>query len=254
MSEAYVKYFDQSYVDTDLVNSPLCFSVPSKRIRHALENIVRNAKGIMDVGCGPGSTLKLFHRLNNNARLIGADFSQVALDKSRRVVEGASQLEVFRVNFDSDPLPAVPVDLIYCSQVIEHLQDDQSFVSRMFEVSKPGCHVVLCTVFKKPYARYIYRNAKGEQVLEPTHVREYKDRESLLDLFRHAGFEVLDCDLSRMMYPAIDIPLKIVTKHFKNALVWKTVNSRFVVFLRKISRIPIPGYFNIQVVARRPSV
>jgi hypothetical protein len=122
----------------------------------------------------------------------------------------------------------------------------------MFQAAKPGCHVVVCTVLKKSYARYIYRNAKGERVLEPTHVREYTDKEALLDLFRKAGFEVLDCDLSRIRYPAIDVPMKIVTKHFKNAFVWNVVNSRFMIFLRQIFRIPIPGYFNIQVVARRP--
>jgi 2-polyprenyl-3-methyl-5-hydroxy-6-metoxy-1,4-benzoquinol methylase len=237
--------YDRKYSEVDLVAQPLRFEIPSRRLRPQVEQLIRSSSSIADFGCGHGGAMLRFHRLNPGAKIVGYDYSDVALAKVRE------QFEVVQIDFNGEKFPSGKFDLIYCTQVIEHLDNDGAFLGKISESLVNGGHLVLTTVYKKPNAWYFYKNSDGESVVDPTHMREYTDVGILLGLLRSNGFEVLDHDITLVKYPVIDIVLKLLTRCFKGRLMYKFINSSFVMLLRMCFVVPIPRFYNFQILSRK---
>jgi 2-polyprenyl-3-methyl-5-hydroxy-6-metoxy-1,4-benzoquinol methylase len=242
--------FDQRYAQNDIVNAPLSFSVPSRRIRERLLEVIASARSIADLGCGHGGTLLLFAKLNRQAKVTGIDYSSVAIEKVARIAAEEPRIETKVADLTRMSLPA-GFDLVYSSQVIEHIDDRESFVKNIHASIAPGGVLMLATVYKKRWAWYIYRNAKGENVLDPTHVHECMDLDELPTMLKKAGFAVVDYDLNLFRFPIIDIPLKLLTRMVKTRLMWRIANSSMVMLLRRWTGLPIFGFYNLQIVAKK---
>jgi 2-polyprenyl-3-methyl-5-hydroxy-6-metoxy-1,4-benzoquinol methylase len=242
--------FEQRYAQSDIVNVPLSFSVPSRRIRERLLEAIASARTIADLGCGHGGTLLLFAKLNRQAKITGIDYSSVAIEKAARIASDDPRIEAKVADLSRVALPA-GFDLVYSSQVIEHIDDREAFVRNIHSSLAPGGALMLATVYKTRWARYFYRNAKGENVLDPTHVHECMDLEELPALLNKAGFEVVDYGLTLFRFPLVDIPLKMLTRMFKTRLMWRIANSSLVVLLRRWTGLPIFGFYNLQIIAKK---
>ena len=83
------------------------------------------------------------------------------------------------------------VDVLASLQVIEHVPDDDAMIRQIHRVLAENGVAYIRTVFRKPWAFCFHRNANGESVIDPTHVREYQD-EQLLRLLEKHGLEVLE--------------------------------------------------------------
>jgi 2-polyprenyl-3-methyl-5-hydroxy-6-metoxy-1,4-benzoquinol methylase len=256
MKQRYVKMingreqFEQRYAQIDIVNAPLSFSVPSRRIRERLMEEIAAARSIADLGCGHGGTLLLFAILNRQAKITGIDYSSVAIEKAARIAATEPRIETKVADLTRMALPA-GFDVVYSSQVIEHIEEREAFVRNIHASLAPGGMLLLATVYKKRWARYIYRNAKGENVLDPTHVHECMDLWELPALLEKAGFEVTDYDLNLFRFPLIDIPLKLLTRMFKTRWMWRIANSSLVMLLRRWTGLPIFGFYNLQIIAKK---
>jgi 2-polyprenyl-3-methyl-5-hydroxy-6-metoxy-1,4-benzoquinol methylase len=137
------------------------------------------------------------------------------------------------------------VDVLASLQVIEHVPDDDAMICQIRRVLAENGVAYITTVFKKPWAYYFHRNANGESVIDPTHVREYQD-EQLPHLIEKNDLEVLES---------------------KKTQVWKSLLGFFILgrigadresltrhpLLKAIRRVkyPVPGYFHWEIVARR---
>lgn len=94
-------------------------------LRQALEAVLRRADPqralqsgiVIDAGCGTGANLKWLQDYLKPAQLIGFDISARAVELSRAAVPAA---KVVQADLCSDPLPvpAGPVDLVVCSDVL----------------------------------------------------------------------------------------------------------------------------------------
>jgi hypothetical protein len=60
------------------------------------------------------------------------------------------------------------------------------------KLTKPSGFIYISSVIKKPWAVYKYRN-KGKFVLDPTHEREYKDKEEFSSLF--SGLKIINLNV-----------------------------------------------------------
>lgn len=128
-----------------------------ERIRAGAEQVERITNGrkggrLLDLGCGDGVALRRFRRSAAGFELVGADISLVALRKARAAVPG-----VDLVLCDANHLPfrADAFDVIFCTEVLEHVLEPAAVVSELGRVS--GDSLVLTTPCFGPASSEVYR-------------------------------------------------------------------------------------------------
>lgn len=97
---------------------------------------------VIDLGCGDGGILKYIGKQFPDTQLYGADLSKtgVALAKKNKGVKAKV------VDFDQKlPYKSNFFNFILNQEVIEHLQDPDSFMEEMYRVLKPGGSLILTT-------------------------------------------------------------------------------------------------------------
>jgi 2-polyprenyl-3-methyl-5-hydroxy-6-metoxy-1,4-benzoquinol methylase len=96
---------------------------------------------LLDVGCGNGELLRLIDARYPGRQLIGVDLSPVAVaDNARR----GRHMRFAVANVEVEALPG-PVDVIVCSEVLEHLAEPRAALDHIREALVPGGHAILTT-------------------------------------------------------------------------------------------------------------
>lgn len=199
----------------------------------------------LDVGCGDGG---LLFSLGRRGWLEGKDV--IAVDISENRIGAVQRINpAFRCYVDDACKLAnvkdSSVDVLASLQVIEHVPNDEDMVFHPARVLTDGGLSYVTTVFKRPGAWYIYRNADGEHVIDPTHVREYKD-DHLLDVFEKHGLEVLESRKSRVMKPVLGFFILGRLSRDRDLLMRHPVLRT----ARKL-KYPLPGYYYWEIAARK---
>jgi len=99
-------------------------------------------RSILDVGGGEGSLLQALGAVHPQARVVGTDLAATAVELARKLMPRA---EFAVLDVVKDRLPDT-FDLIVCSDVVEHIEDDQSALNNMAAMTSPGGHVVIATL------------------------------------------------------------------------------------------------------------
>lgn len=201
-----------------------------------------NIKTVVEVGCGDGalaftalrdfSCIKKYFafdpsktRINRLKGLCSADI------KNQRIVS-SSDLKAL-----SKKIKGLP-DMVISEQVIEHVEDEESFLKNIFDVSGRQTIIYISTVFINGPAYYYYKNERGLRVLDPTHVREYRDDE-LLNKIRATGFDVVAERKLPMKYPLSSLINKLCRivgfQIFKSNCIW----------------VRLPFYFHWRLIIRK---
>lgn len=102
------------------------------------DNIPGNNKKILDIGCATG--LFLEHMKHRNWDTYGIEVCGSAADYGNR----ERGLNIFTGTIDQAPFKSNSFDIIHLSHVIEHINDPEKFIQKIFELLKPG-GVVYCT-------------------------------------------------------------------------------------------------------------
>jgi 2-polyprenyl-6-hydroxyphenyl methylase / 3-demethylubiquinone-9 3-methyltransferase len=122
------------------------------RLRY-VENAVglRDAQ-VLDVGCGGGILSEAMAR--SGARVIGIDLSQAVLDVAElHALEGKLAIE-YRAIAAEELAAARPgsFDLVTCMEMLEHVPDPAAALAALGTLVKPGGHVIVSTLNRKPLA------------------------------------------------------------------------------------------------------
>jgi SAM-dependent methyltransferase len=120
---------------------------------------------VVEIGCGDGRGVELLGP--KSSRYLAIDKNTAAI---RRKAAGIPQVEIIETLVP--PLPAIAdatADRVISFQVIEHIEDDVTFLQEIHRILKPGGRAYISTVNKK---LSLSRN--------PWHVREYTAEELLL--------------------------------------------------------------------------
>jgi SAM-dependent methyltransferase len=211
---------------------------------HLLEWLARaDFSTLLDVGCGSGRLISALSSkgLLERVSVRGVDLSQRQIDSFR---ERMPHVEV--AVDDAESLHTVPdhtVDFLVSTQVIEHV-DDALMLAAVRRVLAPGGIAYISTVFKRPWARFVWRNREGAWSLDPTHLREYTDEGQLLRLLDPDGPLLIDSRKAPVSYPALDFAIRRL--RLDPQRVFALPAGRVARGLR----IRVPGYFIWSLVLR----
>jgi len=143
--------------------------------------LIPDAKNIIDLGCGDGALISAVNKRFPNKKIIGVDISprRINLLKERFPSQKFVCTDICNTNLKDESF-----NMVVSTQVIEHVEDDKKMIDEINRLLKSGGHLYVTSVIKKPWAVYKFRN-KGKFVLDPTHEREYRNKEEFLNLFRN---------------------------------------------------------------------
>ena len=200
---------------------------------------------VADYGSGGGTLLYNLAKFSN-ARLIGIEKEKSAIMQSKSLIP---QLDIIKGDILNTPLKSKSIDFIFSTMVVEHI-DDEIFFDEVFRTLRPGGYFFVTSVIKSKNAWYFYKNSAGETVLEPSHLKEYKSIQEFENILKPRGFTIIKSSAPRICYPLLDPLFKFVVKFakIKNLIGWRSIE-----LLRLLTKIPIPGYFAVEVLAKKKS-
>jgi SAM-dependent methyltransferase len=95
------------------------------------------ARRVMDLGCGAGDSVDLFRSVDPSVSWVGVD-----IEASAEVSE-RTRADAEFVTFDGRTLPFedASFELVYCKQVLEHVEHPRELVAEVARVLEPGGHL-----------------------------------------------------------------------------------------------------------------
>jgi 2-polyprenyl-3-methyl-5-hydroxy-6-metoxy-1,4-benzoquinol methylase len=148
---------------------------------------------ILDVGCGNGALAAQFAQRGHS--VVGVDMAEAGIRIARKSCP-AGRFEVLGADrYVLERLQEEPFDLVYSSEVIEHLYDPRSFMAGCFVATKPG-GLFICTT---PYHGYMKNLAlsltngwdkHADPLFDGGHIKLFSFRK-LSQLMTEAGFRDL---------------------------------------------------------------
>ena len=128
---------------------------------------------IADIGCGEGSNLYFLRSQFPQAQLFGFDISKTAIEVAKQNVN--AEFDLLDIQRE---IPKQKFDLVFCSDVVEHIEDDMTAIKNIKRITNK--YAMIATVQG--------RMRNNEQGIG--HVRNY-DYGELKQKIEMAGFDVL---------------------------------------------------------------
>jgi SAM-dependent methyltransferase len=162
-----------------------------RRRRALLLADVRPGERILDLGCGAGRFVAALRAAG--ADPVGVELADAALARARRNVPGADLRLV--APDGSLPLGHGEVDLVWCSEVLEHVPDTVAFLTEIRRVLRPEGRLLVTVPDHGRLKRTLLALAHYDAHYDPLgqHVRFYT-RRSLARALRATGFAEVRLD------------------------------------------------------------
>jgi SAM-dependent methyltransferase len=156
------------------------------RRRSFLLESLRAGERALDLGCGEGGFTAVM--AERGAKTVGVEVAQAAIDRAARRHPG---LDLRLVPFDGPlPLEDSSFDLVWCSEVIEHVADTAAWLSEVRRVLAPRGRLLITT---PSHGRLRVALGGVDRFSEPLgdHLHLYT-RGSLTALLREFGFDSVE--------------------------------------------------------------
>ena len=165
-----------------------------ERRRALLLGEARAGERVLDLGCGAGRFVAALR--DAGADPVGVELADGALERARRNVPGAD----LRAMTDEIPLEDASVDLVWCSEVLEHVPDTAGLLSEIRRVLKTGGRLLATTPSHDLPRRALIALLRWEEHFDPLgqHVRFYS-RRSLTRTLETFAFEDVEVSSQRGM-------------------------------------------------------
>ena len=169
--------------------------------RYVLEDTIQNIRDLLqgkfekngrllEIGCGEGRSLELLDSTFHPHTIVAVDIDKSVLQKAQMIAKKCNaNVEVCEGSAKHLNLPDNSFDLIFCHQLIHHIQFQEEALREFKRLLKPGGKLLLsesCRPFLNVWwVKYFFRHPKMEQ----------KDAQGYKDLVRQAGYEFEDVDV-----------------------------------------------------------
>ena len=151
---------------------------------------------ILDAGCGDGVNLKMLSGLPNVA-LSGVDYNPLRVERAQQAFPQArvSQGDLTNLRLRER------FDVILCSQVIEHIADDEGLLRNLASVLMPAGVLILGTPNEGCLLARLRNHILERSILRNTdHVHFYTER-SLRKTIERSGLDVVERMLENLFFP-----------------------------------------------------
>ena len=157
-----------------------------ERRRALLLDEARPGERVLDLGCGAGRFVAALREAG--AEPVGVELAEAALERARANAPGADLRLV--ADDGSLPLEHASVDLVWCSEVLEHVPDTAHLLLEVRRVLKPGGRLLVTVPHHGRWKAALIALTRFEAHFDPLgqHVRFYT-RRSLAATLEHSGFE-----------------------------------------------------------------
>jgi SAM-dependent methyltransferase len=156
-----------------------------ERRRALLLDAAAPGERVLDLGCGAGRFVAALAQAG--ADPVGVEIAGAALERARRNAPGA---DLRLVEADGSlPLEHGSVDLVWCSEVLEHVADTEHLLLEARRVLRPGGRLLLTVPFHGRVKAALIGLLRFDQHFDPIgqHLRFYT-RTSLARTLERAGF------------------------------------------------------------------
>jgi SAM-dependent methyltransferase len=146
----------------------------------------RGGERVLDLGCGAGRFVAALR--DAGADPVGVEIAEAALERARRNAPGA---DLRAVEPDGSlPLEHGSVDLVWCSEVLEHVADTEHLLLETRRVLRPGGRLLVTVPFHGRVKAALIGLLRFDAHFDPTgqHLRFYT-RGSLARTLADAGFD-----------------------------------------------------------------
>ena len=157
-----------------------------QRRRALLLAELRAGDRVLDLGCGAGRFVAALS--DAGADVVGVELAAAALERARRNVPGADLRLV--EDHGSLPLGHGEVDLVWCSEVLEHVPETTALLTEVRRVLRHGGRLLATVPDHGRLRRLLIALARHDAHYDPLgqHVRFYT-RSSLAAALAATGFE-----------------------------------------------------------------
>jgi SAM-dependent methyltransferase len=185
------EFYESFWADAPQDPEPWAF----ERRRALLHEALRPGDRVLDLGCGAGRFLAGLEDA------VGVEIAQQAVDRARANVPGA---DVRLVEADGSlPLGHGEIDLVWCSEVLEHVADVAHTLLEIRRVLKPDGRVLITVPYHGRFQAAGIALTRFDQHFDPLgqHLRFFT-RTSLKTTLEHTGFTRVNIGRARNMLVA----------------------------------------------------
>lgn len=180
-----------------------------------LKKFIPLGKGIaiIDFGCGNGLIIQEMKKINPQAEYIGLDVSETALKSAAAILP---ECKFYKIE-DGEKLSIGnnAIDLVFSSEVIEHIYDVENAISEIYRILKPGGKLLLTTPYHGLIKNLLIAFFSFDEHFNPIgpHVRFFS-KKSLFNLLKKSGFEILEYGYYGRFWP-ISHSIYVLAKKMK---------------------------------------
>jgi len=189
---------------------------------------------VLDIGCRWGNDLKKVSSIDADMNIFGVDVCSHAIEVASKELEKNQNIHLCRAKGEDLPFEDSYFDIVFSSEVIEHVKEVGQFMEEVHRVLKNQGVFIITTPsrfnlthligklvpspFKKSLRKCVYYMNPGDPDVNP-HVYEYTPRE-LKELFEKNGFRV-----ERIIGGTLRVPVwPLFERSVFLLLIWKCVD------------------------------
>lgn len=193
--------------------------IPTQALKK-IEKQLKNKGKILDIGCAVGYFLEVAKE--NGWKIYGIELSEFARNSAKERLRA----EIYPT-IDESPFPKDHFDAITAFEIIEHMQDPDSFVKKIYSLLMPGG--ILSVSTPNLQNGKTFKNFTDWNCLTPPEHLFFFDQKTITVILEKNGFEVLE-----IFYGPTN-PLNRLPE--KNLGLVKTIYYQFKPILRPIKRL-----------------
>lgn len=202
---------------------------------------------LADFGCGDGPFFNILIKesyIDSSKPVYAVDMQR---DRLNSIITRFPSIIPLNSSVDSVAgLISNSLDFVISTMVIEHVENEEKYLSEIYRVLKPKGKAYITSVYKTKWAWY-FRKRNGATVLDTSHIREYTDINYFTSLFLNGpnSFKILRMEKKQLFFSIFDPLFFYLLSGHSNIN-----NSGLIAFFR-IFKIPIPGYFSLAVIIQK---
>jgi ubiquinone/menaquinone biosynthesis C-methylase UbiE len=209
-------------------------------------NIDLNNKKVVDLGCGGGINTYYLKEKYPESYVIPIDISHI---RGLRCKESTKTIPI-QADILHIPLKSASIDFVICTMVIEHVPEDKALIEEISRILKNGGMTIVTSVIKEKYAWYFRKNKTGIPVLDPTHLREYRNVDEFKKLF--CDYQIQQIITRKMSFS----PFRFLYRMAYKLGIIKEADVKFFLcnaFLNKLLefKISIPRYKKVEILCKK---